>query len=67
MVQLINKGGFRERANRSRRYQQSENHQTTLKPNTYTDPQADQTTEQPCSASLNLQDQNQTDHSTVQE
>ncbi|HFF4544898.1 TPA: hypothetical protein ACGC1D_003230, partial [Acinetobacter baumannii] len=24
MTQLINKGGFRERANRSRKYQQSE-------------------------------------------
>ncbi|HFF5441347.1 TPA: hypothetical protein ACGDVI_003014, partial [Acinetobacter baumannii] len=27
MTQLINKGGFRERANRSRKYQQSENKQ----------------------------------------
>ena len=35
MVQLINKGGFRERANRSRRYQQSENEQTALIPNKY--------------------------------
>lgn len=35
MVQLIKKGGLRERANRSRRYQDSENLQTTLKPNTY--------------------------------
>lgn len=67
MVQLINKGGFRERANRSRRYQQSENHQTTLKPNAYTDPQANHTTEQPSSEPSNLQDQNQADHSTVQE
>ncbi|EPG8240728.1 hypothetical protein KKI59_002932, partial [Acinetobacter baumannii] len=25
MTQLINKGGFRERANRSQKYQQSEN------------------------------------------
>ncbi|EPG2246115.1 hypothetical protein JH018_002500, partial [Acinetobacter baumannii] len=27
MTQLINKGGFRERANRSQKYQQSENKQ----------------------------------------
>lgn len=35
MVQLIKKGGLRERANRSRRYQGSENTETTLKPNRY--------------------------------
>lgn len=35
MVQLIKKGGLRERANRSRSYQGSENTETTLKPNTY--------------------------------
>ncbi len=29
-MKLIHKGGFRERANRNRKYQQSENHQTTL-------------------------------------
>lgn len=34
-TQLINKGGFRERANRSRGYQQSENKQTALPSNTY--------------------------------
>ena len=34
-TQLINKGGFRERANRSRKYQQSENKQTTLLSNKY--------------------------------
>lgn len=34
-TQLINKGGFRERANRSRGYQQSENKQTTLPSNKY--------------------------------
>ena len=33
MVQLIKKGGLRERANRSRTYQGSENTETTLKPN----------------------------------
>ncbi|EPJ6579083.1 hypothetical protein LQE28_002919, partial [Acinetobacter baumannii] len=30
MTQLINKGGFRERANRSQKYQQSENKQVAL-------------------------------------
>ncbi|MBP6191089.1 MAG: hypothetical protein KA331_03745 [Acinetobacter sp.] len=35
MTQLINKGGFRERANRSRKYQQSENELTTLPPSHY--------------------------------
>lgn len=34
-TQLINKGGFRERANRSRGYQQSENKQTALSSNKY--------------------------------
>lgn len=34
-TQLINKGGFRERANRSRKYQQSENEQTALPSNKY--------------------------------
>lgn len=37
MVQLIKKGGLRERANRSRSYQGSENTQTTLKPNRYSE------------------------------
>ncbi|WP_043974321.1 MULTISPECIES: hypothetical protein [Acinetobacter] len=35
MTQLINKGGFRERANRSRKYKQSENEITTLPPSHY--------------------------------
>ena len=35
MIKLIKKGGLRERANRSRKYQGSENTETTLKPNTY--------------------------------
>ena len=35
MTQLINKGGFRERANRNRKYKQSENELTTLLPNQY--------------------------------
>lgn len=34
-TKLINKGGFRERANRSRGYQQSENKQTALALNKY--------------------------------
>ena len=34
-TQLINKGGFRERANRSRKYQQSENKQASLPSNKY--------------------------------
>ncbi len=37
MVQLIKKGGLRERANRSRLYKGSENTETTLKPNRYRD------------------------------
>lgn len=37
MVQLIKKGGLRERANRSRTYQGSENTETTLHPNSYSD------------------------------
>ncbi|OTG82028.1 hypothetical protein B9T33_05775 [Acinetobacter sp. ANC 5054] len=35
MVQLIKKGGLRERANRSRSYKGSENTESTLKPNRY--------------------------------
>lgn len=35
MVQLIKKGGLRERANRSRSYQGSENTESTLQPNHY--------------------------------
>lgn len=34
-TKLINKGGFRERANRSQGYQQSENKQTALASNKY--------------------------------
>lgn len=43
MVQLIKKGGLRERANRSKAYQGSENTRTTLAPNRY----------QPASSSTN--------------
>lgn len=35
MVQLIKKGGLRERANRSRRFHGSENTETSLTPNRY--------------------------------
>ena len=35
MVQLIKKGGLRERANRSRKYSDSENKMTTLDPHRY--------------------------------
>lgn len=35
MIQLIKKGGLRERANRSRSYQGSENTETSLRPNRY--------------------------------
>ena len=35
MVQLIKKGGLRERANRSRKYADSENKMTTLDPHRY--------------------------------
>ncbi|NHB57276.1 hypothetical protein [Acinetobacter shaoyimingii] len=38
MVQLIKKGGLRERANRSRAYQGSENTETTLAPHGYQHP-----------------------------
>ena len=46
MVQLINKGGFRERANRSRKYQNSENQQTVLEPTQY---RAEHTANSTCS------------------
>ncbi len=64
MVQLINKGGFRERANRSRRYAGSENRQTTLAPNSYTkkEEQAIETaTTRPL---VNVQDQTQSSDQT---
>lgn len=35
LVQLIKKGGLRERANRSRKYSHSENNMTTLAPHKY--------------------------------
>ncbi len=50
MVQLIKKGGLRERANRSRKYQGSENTETTLKPNTYENTQKKEETTVPPSS-----------------
>ena len=44
MVQLIKKGGLRERANRSRKFQGSENTETTLKPNSYAETTKNATT-----------------------
>ena len=44
MIQLIKKGGLRERANRSRKYQGSENTEATLRSNrTYQPNQLDKT------------------------
>lgn len=61
MVQLINKGGFRERANRSRKYTHSENQQTTLPPHAYTqkplEPEQPSTTTRP-----HLPEQNDSAH-----
>ncbi|MFV5492351.1 hypothetical protein [Acinetobacter sp. ASP199] len=62
MVQLIRKGGLRERANRSRSYQGSENTEATLKPNRYsasqkTDEKKEETTVSPLSADQNLSSQ----------
>lgn len=44
MVQLIKKGGLRERANRSRSYKGSENTESTLKPNRYSQAEKDRHT-----------------------
>ncbi len=42
MTQLINKGGFRERANRSRKYKNSENEITILPPSEYQPPKKEE-------------------------
>ena len=42
MVQLIKKGGLRERANRSRSYKGSENTEATLQPNCYAQSKKDE-------------------------
>ncbi|MGE8561387.1 MAG: hypothetical protein ACN6NJ_10635 [Acinetobacter sp.] len=55
MVQLIKKGGLRERANRSRSYKGSENTEATLKPNRYAQVQKNEdvnTTTPPSSQSV---------------
>lgn len=56
MVQLIKKGGLRERANRSRKFQGSENTETTLKPNSYTDSAKKTEIENTVSASTSIAD-----------
>jgi hypothetical protein len=56
MVQLIKKGGLRERANRSRKFQGSENTETTLKPNSYAETTKNTTTVN--SASTQIQETN---------
>lgn len=50
MVQLIKKGGLRERANRSRSYKGSENTETTLQPNRYRTDEKKEETAVPSSA-----------------
>lgn len=52
MVQLIKKGGLRERANRSRSYKGSENTETTLKPNRYVQPQKNEQVISPTPSSI---------------
>jgi hypothetical protein len=54
-MQLIKKGGLRERANRSRSYKGSENTETTLKPNRYSQVKKDEeiTTVTPPSTQMN--------------
>ena len=42
LVQLIKKGGLRERANRSRSYKGSENTEATLQPNRYAQSKKDE-------------------------
>ena len=44
MVQLIKKGGLRERANRSRSYKGSENTEATLQPHRYAQSKKDAAT-----------------------
>lgn len=58
MVKLIKKGGLRERANRSSKYKGSENTETTLKPNRYSDTQK---TEEIKIFSTNNEEQHQND------
>lgn len=61
MIQLIKKGGLRERANRSSNYKGSENTETTLKPVRYQDRQKidqhNSTQTKPFNSSISDQDQ----------
>ncbi|MEG2357988.1 hypothetical protein [Acinetobacter sp.] len=56
MVQLIKKGGLRERANRSRSYQGSENTEASLKPNRYRQEEIKAESLAPSPAELKLAD-----------
>ena len=57
MIKLIKKGGLRERANRSRTYQGSENTETTLKPNRYVQTKNESSDSNPSPSAKNLNDQ----------
>ncbi|MDD2946729.1 hypothetical protein ABJ384_06030 [Acinetobacter sp. A1-4-2] len=57
MVQLIKKGGLRERANRSRSYKGSENTEATLKPNRYVQPQKNEQVTSPAVLSIPVTDE----------
>ncbi|MFH7766377.1 hypothetical protein [Acinetobacter sp. BSP-28] len=57
MVQLIKKGGLRERANRSRSYKGSENTEATLKPNRYVQLQKNEQVTSPASLSIPVTDE----------
>lgn len=58
MVQLIKKGGLRERANRSRSYKGSENTEKTLAPNLYRTDAPEQKAEAAETAILSSEEQN---------
>ncbi|MGC3820193.1 hypothetical protein [Acinetobacter sp. G11] len=62
MVQLIKKGGLRERANRSRSYKGSENTETTLKPNRYVQPQKNEQVISPDPSSIPATEDISTEH-----
>lgn len=60
MVQLIKKGGLRERANRSRSYQGSENTKTTLEPNRYRETKKNEEVRlPPCDLNIDIPDPTQ--------
>ena len=52
MIKLIKKGGLRERANRSRAYQGSENTITSLNPNRYKEQRTQDDTEKTTSKTV---------------